>query len=660
VAAQVASLQQKHDAEILESERTLRAAVSRIEPRVRSLEGQGMRTDRRAAELAGLAQALTEEQRSLLLRLDRLEEQCRTGGGYDRGQLSSRGLMSDELLRRLGNLEREQQAVALNMRLIVDVAEESQQRQTQRLQQLDESLESRLRAVEEEFRLRLNAGSLRGLHGPPDSEAARLRDHCSALSAELNAAERRAGDLLQRCEGGVACASDDVGTRARLQVTERELLGRRARLDATPEHEQPHASLDSIAEVRRHLSQVAAVRPSETRTSDEVVVRMVEAHDDAIQELRGRIETPPVDLRRVEALAEAVEELRGRCNEPPGGSMADVHVRLDRVARDHSDGVAAIAKRVDEHAQAFERLHARVDAEISSELRELRLRAEATVARAPASPAAAMDERFMKQAMELTDLRSRMDDLPALLASNPAHQLREAASYIDESQERSPDKSPDRFRLADEIFDLRQRCTLLQETVEQNIQVSLWHLERQQREALEKVEGVITESSERCAKLEEHDVRLNISLAKLDANEQKCQGCLDRLEHFPSVDQLRMMWREEIRKQSDDANLHGLAAKLSSQQVAMEELGDRVQDMHDRIVSNLTARQGGGSGARIFESQPSTSTFHSPLFGRARDGEPSSESRGVAHGLPLAPGGHFMKKSELRPPSSPVSSQALA
>ncbi|CAE8650629.1 unnamed protein product, partial [Polarella glacialis] len=56
----------------------LRASISRLESRVRVLEGQGVRADRRAAELAGLAQALTEEQRALLIRLDRLEEQLRT------------------------------------------------------------------------------------------------------------------------------------------------------------------------------------------------------------------------------------------------------------------------------------------------------------------------------------------------------------------------------------------------------------------------------------------------------------------------------------------------------------------------------------------------------------------------------------------------------
>jgi len=51
----------------------LRASVGPLESRIRSLEGQGLRADRRAAQLASLAQALTEEQRALLVRLDRIE-----------------------------------------------------------------------------------------------------------------------------------------------------------------------------------------------------------------------------------------------------------------------------------------------------------------------------------------------------------------------------------------------------------------------------------------------------------------------------------------------------------------------------------------------------------------------------------------------------------
>lgn len=52
----------------------LRSAVGRLEARVHGLEGQSLRSERRGSELAGLAQALTEEQRALLIRLDRLEE----------------------------------------------------------------------------------------------------------------------------------------------------------------------------------------------------------------------------------------------------------------------------------------------------------------------------------------------------------------------------------------------------------------------------------------------------------------------------------------------------------------------------------------------------------------------------------------------------------
>ncbi|CAE7490377.1 unnamed protein product, partial [Symbiodinium pilosum] len=84
----------------------LRSSLARLEARVRALEGQGVRSDRRAAELAGLAQALTEEQRTVLIRLDRLEEQMKPW--------QQKEAQAPE--ERLSRLEREQRAAALELR----------------------------------------------------------------------------------------------------------------------------------------------------------------------------------------------------------------------------------------------------------------------------------------------------------------------------------------------------------------------------------------------------------------------------------------------------------------------------------------------------------------------------------------------------------------
>ncbi|CAK9021585.1 C2H2-type domain-containing protein [Durusdinium trenchii] len=122
----------------------LRSAVTRLEARMHALEGQNLRSDRRAAELAGLTQvframgpALTEEQRALLIRLDRLED----------------GHLGDTIWRmvpedRLGRLEQEHRTLALELRLTASVAEEAQQKQQQRIRSLEESMGARLRKLE--------------------------------------------------------------------------------------------------------------------------------------------------------------------------------------------------------------------------------------------------------------------------------------------------------------------------------------------------------------------------------------------------------------------------------------------------------------------------------------------------------------------------------
>ena len=101
MATQVASPQQRHVAEQLDAERDLRASVTRLESRVRALEGQGVRVDRRSAEPAGLAQALTVEQRALLIRLDRPEEHVRGSRQREREPQAP----AEECLLRLHRLE---------------------------------------------------------------------------------------------------------------------------------------------------------------------------------------------------------------------------------------------------------------------------------------------------------------------------------------------------------------------------------------------------------------------------------------------------------------------------------------------------------------------------------------------------------------------------
>ncbi|CAK9016446.1 unnamed protein product [Durusdinium trenchii] len=180
----------------------LRSAVTRLEARMHALEGQNLRSDRRAAELAGLTQALTEEQRALLIRLDRLEDLKRR----DALQVPED---------RLGRLEQEHRTLALELRLTASVAEEAQQKQQQRIRSLEESMGARLRKLEH------GGGEMQAETDPsgrswwPEVSKSRANDEakdvsrvCDSLEAKLcgltasvEEIQKQLVSVSRRCEG---------------------------------------------------------------------------------------------------------------------------------------------------------------------------------------------------------------------------------------------------------------------------------------------------------------------------------------------------------------------------------------------------------------------------------------------------------------------------
>jgi len=132
---QVAIKEQRKDADQQDAHRIIMGSMSQLDMRLHSLESQGARSDRRVAELASLAQALTEEQRANILRLDRLEEYARCSQGQsssfysnssarDRSSQAASG--SEETQRRLCNVERETHTISTNLKLIVSSVEEAE------------------------------------------------------------------------------------------------------------------------------------------------------------------------------------------------------------------------------------------------------------------------------------------------------------------------------------------------------------------------------------------------------------------------------------------------------------------------------------------------------------------------------------------------------
>merc|ERR1719401_669557 len=112
--------------------------------------------------------------------------------------------------------------------------------------------------------------------------------------------------------------------------------------------------------------------------------------------------------------------------------------------------------------------------------------------------------------------------------------------------------------------------------MDERVMVWVWNVERQLPEALERVERLASESAEHFAKFEEHEVRLNLALAKLGAHEQKVQMYTDRVERLPTNSEVRSMWREDFRRQLEDvANFEGLQRRLGLLTDAVEEINAR-------------------------------------------------------------------------------------
>ena len=66
---------------------------------------------------------------------------------------------------------------------------------------------------------------------------------------------------------------------------------------------------------------------------------------------------------------------------------------------------------------------------------------------------------------------------------------------------------------------------------------SVWRTERDVPSLLERVEQVMQECTERFEKVEEHEVKLGLSLSRLATVDQRLQSCMDRIERLPATTQ---------------------------------------------------------------------------------------------------------------------------
>eukprot|EP00746_Dinoflagellata_sp_MGD_P001787 gnl/MRDRNA2_/MRDRNA2_103396_c0_seq1.p1 gnl/MRDRNA2_/MRDRNA2_103396_c0~~gnl/MRDRNA2_/MRDRNA2_103396_c0_seq1.p1 ORF type:complete len:617 (+),score=168.72 gnl/MRDRNA2_/MRDRNA2_103396_c0_seq1:76-1926(+) len=502
----------------VETERLGKAAISRLEAKVRSVEAQQLRADRRLAELSGLVQGLSEEQRSQLHRLDRVEEKQR---GEKRG-------VDDEWRRRFGDLEREQQAIALNFRLVSSVAEESQKRQYQRVRHLEGSLEDRLRALEERTSPAKEDGS--GVDGPPSSSSAsetfsqalkketeRVHSRCDALQEALEQ-QAKLSELRVEQALSKAVANSPAVVGAKLSEASRSSGSDEKKNDLSPLRH------DEIKREVGFMQERLGKQYDETRT----IIQRVEAMErDRRAERNMTWTTPNEEFAQQKRLIEALErrvdsmELRGI------GSEA----RPPKPESPTGQGTAIVALRkvVDSQGDAVKELQERV--------------------------------------VHLTQGISG-----ALVGTG------EGTAGNSESLAVAIENLEQQFHCS--IGELRGQCQALQEGVDQNVMPSVWQLQHKLPEAIEKVDFLKMEVQDISSKVEEHDVRIDMVRTKLDAHDQRFMVTTDKVERLPTWEQVRATVREEQRKLPSREDFDMLSQKVDSQTKAGDELQDRVQDLH--------------------------------------------------------------------------------
>mmetsp|Transcript_25952 Transcript_25952/g.59993 ORF Transcript_25952/g.59993 Transcript_25952/m.59993 type:complete len:689 (+) Transcript_25952:51-2117(+) len=315
------------------------SSVSCLESRVKVLESQGGRCDRRVAELAGLAQALSEEQRVLLVRVDKLEEtRGIVGTTYATG--ASDG--TEDHARRLARLEREQRTVAVNLRLVVSVAEEAQQRQQQRLRALQDALEGRLRVLEEVIST-FSEGHLTELHKSQSLDRSGIADELRGVgvSSSLGAAGKRLEEAQQLLRHGTT-SSHEVGDTGQAPLLRTPLME-----DIQSEMQAVSARLHGVEEQMANLQcdvlevkckPIAKVAEEEMAKLREEVAEAKDVADAAITLRRHSAE---VDASKIEKLMGLLKEAKAvadaalaRTEElavAPATQLADMDTKISQV-----------------------------------------------------------------------------------------------------------------------------------------------------------------------------------------------------------------------------------------------------------------------------------------------------------------------------------------
>jgi len=465
----------------------LASPVSRLESRVKIVESQGAKCDRRVAELAGLAQALSEEQRVLLVRVDKLEETRGVVGTRVDGAADG----TEDHARRLSRLEREQRTVAVNMRLVVSVAEEAQQRQQQRLRTLQESMESRLRVLEEllpTFSDSHLPDFQKGHYLDRSSVADELRG--SGVSSSLGTAGKRLEEAQQLLRHG-ASSSHEVGDTGQAPLVRTPLM-EDFQAELQTMSLRIHGAEEQLAQLQGMLEEVHCQPTTKVAEEDiaKLRVEVAEAKDVADAAITLRRHSAEVDAGKIDKLAELVGEAKTVADAAmakaaelalaPATQLADMDTKISQVkaVADEAFSRSQVFQVNDVHDIKQQLQEAKQDLNISKRLSaEAKKLAEVAMSRTESqselTPAEVLETGGLSSACSgdlaagAADFEARIEALQVQLANNDASRHR-----------RRPPRKGRRSTAEDAITEYRAQA----HAIEADLEVRLSKLNTQMRD----------------------------------------------------------------------------------------------------------------------------------------------------------------------------------
>jgi len=265
-----------------------------------------------------------------------------------------------------------------------------------------------------------------------------------------------------------------------------------------------------------------------------------------------------------------------------GEAIAQLRLRLRDLPFSFSERLALIGAQQERQAEALEDLRAGLD--------------EASFASSTAR--AVLQTRLQQHAEEMRELQQQLtqsecsnssSNSPAAVVAAAAQRsategaaLMAAALGFDMEQLVSPPPKSE-IELEVEVRELLGRCNALQEAFEQATSTAAGRVDKQLLEVLAKMDHLQADYPEHIAKVEENEVRLGLAVVRLESQELKLQGCLDRLDRAPTADHVRRLCREEVQRRLDEARVTALMSDMDLQARAIQELRDRLQEVCDVV-----------------------------------------------------------------------------